>query len=63
MTILIVLIPLGLVMLGVAIAAFAWAASNGQFDDLEGEGSRILFDDDEPARPKRSPTDSPRKTR
>lgn len=49
MTILIVLIPLGLVMLGIAIAAFVWAVSNGQFDDLEGEGSRILFEDDEPA--------------
>jgi cbb3-type cytochrome oxidase maturation protein len=48
MTILIVLIPLGLVMLGIAIAAFVWAVSNGQFDDLEGEGARILFEDDGP---------------
>jgi cbb3-type cytochrome oxidase maturation protein len=48
MTILIVLIPLGLVMLGIAIVAFVWAVSDGQFDDLEGEGGRILFDDDEP---------------
>lgn len=48
MTILIVLIPLGLVLLGIAIAAFVWAVSNGQFDDLEGEGARILFEDDRP---------------
>jgi cbb3-type cytochrome oxidase maturation protein len=48
MTILIVLIPLGLVMLGIAVAAFVWAVSNGQFDDLEGEGSRILFEDEDP---------------
>ena len=46
MTILIVLIPLGLLMLGIAIAAFVWAVSNGQYDDLEGEGARILFDED-----------------
>lgn len=46
MTILLVLIPLGLAMLGGAVAAFVWAASNGQFDDLEGEGGRILFDDE-----------------
>jgi cbb3-type cytochrome oxidase maturation protein len=46
MTILIVLIPLGLLMLLVGIAAFVWAVSNGQYDDLEGEGARILFDDE-----------------
>lgn len=45
MTILLVLIPLGLVLLGVAAAAFIWAVGHGQFEDLEGEGSRILFDE------------------
>lgn len=48
MTILIVLIPLGLLLLGLAIGAFVWAVRNGQFDDLEGEASRILFDEDAP---------------
>jgi cbb3-type cytochrome oxidase maturation protein len=45
-TILVVLIPLGLLMLIVAIVAFVWAVSNGQYDDLEGEGTRILFEDE-----------------
>jgi len=45
MTILLMLIPLGIVILVVAVAAFVWAVRNGQFEDLEGEGERILFDD------------------
>jgi len=49
MTILLVLIPLGLVLLAVAIAAFVWAVRHGQFEDLEGEGERILFEEDRPA--------------
>ncbi len=46
MTILLVLIPLGLMLLGIAIAAFAWAVRNDQFEDLDLEASRILFDED-----------------
>lgn len=56
MTILLLLIPLGLVLLGVAIAAFAWAVRHGQFENLEGEGARILFDDPPVARPTSAPT-------
>lgn len=40
------LIP-GMILLGlVALAVFFWAAKSGQFDDLEGEASRILMDED-----------------
>jgi cbb3-type cytochrome oxidase maturation protein len=46
MTILLMLIPLGLVLLAIAIAVFVWAVRNGQFEELEGEGERILFDDE-----------------
>ena len=46
MTILLVLIPLGLMLLGLAIGAFVWAVRHGQFEELEGEGVRILLDDD-----------------
>jgi len=54
MTILLMLIPLGLVILAVAIAFFIWAVRNGQFEDLEGEGERIFFDDEPlPAVPRR----------
>jgi cbb3-type cytochrome oxidase maturation protein len=52
MTILLVLIPLGIVLLIVALAAFVWAVRSGQFEDLEGEGERILFDDEPLADPR-----------
>jgi cbb3-type cytochrome oxidase maturation protein len=48
MTILLVLIPIGCLLLAVAIAAFLWAVRNDQFEDLELEGRRILWDDDVP---------------
>ena len=38
MTILFLLIPLGMIFLGVAIWAFLWAVRSGQFDDMEGPG-------------------------
>jgi cbb3-type cytochrome oxidase maturation protein len=48
MSILFVLIPLGLVLLAVAVAAFFWAVRSGQFDDLDTPGTMVLFDE-EPA--------------
>lgn len=51
MEILYLLIPLALVLLGVAIWAFMWAVRSGQFDDLEGPAHRILMDDDDPRIP------------
>lgn len=45
------LIPLGILLLGVAIWAFVWAVKSGQFDDLEGPAHRILMDDDDPLIP------------
>lgn len=47
MNILYLLIPLGLVLLGIAVWAFMWAVRSGQFEDLEGPAHRILMDDDE----------------
>lgn len=47
MSILYLLIPLSLLLLGLAVAVFFWAVKSGQFDDLEGPAHRILFDDDE----------------
>lgn len=46
MTILLVLIPLGLMLLGIALTAFVWAVRHGQFDDLDAQGAPILFDRD-----------------
>ena len=45
MSILYVLIPLGLVLLATAIAAFFWAVRADQFDDLDAAGARMLLDD------------------
>ncbi len=47
MEILYILIPLGLLVLGVAIWGFLWAVKTGQFDDMEGPAHRILMDDDD----------------
>lgn len=49
MDILYLLIPLSLVLVLLIGAAVWWAAGNGQFDDLDAEGRRIL-DDDAPAK-------------
>ena len=40
------LVPLSLIMVGVAVWIFFGAADSGQFDDLEGPALRILRDDD-----------------
>jgi cbb3-type cytochrome oxidase maturation protein len=46
MSILYLLIPLALLILGVAVWAFFWAVGSGQFDDLDTPAVRILMDDD-----------------
>jgi cbb3-type cytochrome oxidase maturation protein len=40
------LVPLSLILVGVAIWIFFGASDGGQFDDLEGPALRILHDDD-----------------
>jgi cbb3-type cytochrome oxidase maturation protein len=42
---LLLLIPLALLMGLAWLGAFLWSMRSGQFDDLDGAGSRILFDD------------------
>lgn len=49
MNILLMLLPISLVLVGLAIAAFAWAVRKGQFDDLDTPALDIL--DDAPAKP------------
>lgn len=46
MSILYLMIPMGILILVGALWAFFWAVDNGQFDDLESPGWRILLDDD-----------------
>jgi cbb3-type cytochrome oxidase maturation protein len=45
MSITFVLVPLGLVLMGVAVWALFWAVDHGQFDDLESQGEMPLDDD------------------
>lgn len=51
MDILYLLIPLSLVLVFAIAAIFWWSLKHGQFEDLEGEGFRILTDDDQPPPP------------
>ena len=46
MSILYILIPLALLLLGGAVWAFFWAVGSGQFDDLDTPAVRIIMDDD-----------------
>jgi cbb3-type cytochrome oxidase maturation protein len=48
MTILMFLIPIALLLGGLGLFAFLWALRSGQYEDLDGAASRILFDDDNP---------------
>ena len=51
MTILGLLIPISLLLGGIGLAAFLWSLKSNQYDDLEGDAARILFDEaDKPRR-------------
>lgn len=39
------LIPIALVFVFIAILVFFWAVKSGQFEDLDTEAKRILFDE------------------
>ena len=45
-----ILVPLSVVLVGVALWVFFGAADGGQFDDLEGPAYRVLQDDDRAGR-------------
>jgi cbb3-type cytochrome oxidase maturation protein len=46
MTILLCLVPLALCLGGAGLVAFLWSLRSGQYEDLEGAASRVLWDDD-----------------
>ena len=46
MNIIYLLIPLGLLLVGIGIAVFFWAVRSGQYDDLESPAMSIVMDDD-----------------
>ncbi len=42
---LILLMPVAMLMGLIALVGFLWALRSGQYEDLDGAASRILFDD------------------
>jgi len=48
-----VLLPLALLIAGIALALFIWAVRSGQYDDLDTPAVRMLFDDAPEAGPRR----------
>jgi cbb3-type cytochrome oxidase maturation protein len=48
MSVLLILIPVSVLLVGVAIWAFFWAVDSGQFDDLDSPALDMLRDDAAP---------------
>ncbi|MFQ3207285.1 MAG: cbb3-type cytochrome oxidase maturation protein [Glaciecola sp.] len=46
MSIIYVLIPLAIIIVGIGVIVFFWAVRSNQFEDLDRQGYSILFDDD-----------------
>ena len=46
MNTLVFLIPVALLLGGLALAAFMWALRSGQYEDLDGAAERILLNDE-----------------
>ncbi len=60
MNIIFVLIPIAILFVIIAGVVFFWAIRSEQFEDLDRQGSNILFDEDQPAQKptKHSPDDA-----
>ncbi|MGB0895584.1 MAG: cbb3-type cytochrome oxidase assembly protein CcoS [Parashewanella sp.] len=59
MSIIYLLIPIAMLFVAIAVAIFFWAVKSEQFDDLDRQGSSILFEDDEGSTPVKDKTDKP----
>lgn len=51
MNILLLLIPVALLLGLLGLVAFLWSVRTGQYEDMDGAATRILFDDDKPLPP------------
>lgn len=49
MTALYVMIPVAVIVVGLAIWLFFWAVDSGQYDDMDSPAHSILFDDEDPS--------------
>ncbi|MBE8167956.1 MAG: cbb3-type cytochrome oxidase assembly protein CcoS [Shewanella sp.] len=46
MSIIYILIPIAMLFVAIAVGIFFWAVKSDQFDDLNRQGSAILFDEE-----------------
>jgi cbb3-type cytochrome oxidase maturation protein len=46
MSVLFIVVPLALVIVGSALGAYLWAVRSGQMDDLETPGLRVVNDEE-----------------
>ncbi|WP_372872716.1 cbb3-type cytochrome oxidase assembly protein CcoS [Shewanella sp.] len=59
MSIIYVLIPIAMLFVLIAVGVFFWAVRSEQFDDLNRQGSSILFDEDKPNKAAKAHGDNP----
>ena len=52
------LIPVAMIFVALAIAAYLWAVNNEQYKDLDKEAHSILFDEDDNLTDDKSPNDN-----
>ena len=57
MNIIFVLIPIAILFVIIAGVVFFWAIRSEQFEDLDRQGSNILFDEEQPARQEKKSDD------
>jgi len=53
------LVPCALIFIAIAVKVLFWAINNGQYDNLETEAHRILFDDEKNKSPNPSEQNPP----
>lgn len=58
MEIFLIMVPMSIILIGLAIWVFRWAVKSGQFDDLQGPAHSILFDDDHKMIPRSEQSES-----
>lgn len=46
MNVLVFLVPVSLLLGAIGLAAFIWTVRHAQYEDLDGDAARILFDED-----------------
>lgn len=41
------LIPISIIFIVIALSLYFWAVNSGQYEDLDAEGERLLFDNED----------------